>query len=97
MVADGGSVVAHLVHQTYLHLALEERIITRPLREVARVEEQEVRILLALFLDHADTTEEACTPCDILVLEVRVEGHDRRVGIVGVQNNELLLLLGISI
>ena len=39
MVADGDSVVAHLVHQTHFDLTLEERIVTRALGEVATVEE----------------------------------------------------------
>ena len=35
MVADGSGIVAHLIHQAYLYLTLEERVIARALREVA--------------------------------------------------------------
>ena len=44
MVADGGSVVAHGVHQTYLGFALEKVVIERALGVVTAVEEEQVGI-----------------------------------------------------
>ena len=94
MVADGGSVVAHLVHQAYLHFALEQGVVARPLREVAAVEEQQVRVQLALLLHHVGAAQVSSAARQGGVGQVCVERHDARVSVVGVQYDELLLLLG---
>ena len=94
MVANGDSIVAHLIHQANLHLSFEERVVAGALREVARVEEQQTGILAALFLDHIDATEEAATTCQVLVVDVRIERQDGGVRIVGMENHQLLVLLG---
>jgi len=96
MVADGSGIVAHQIHQAYLYLTLEERVITRTLREVARVEEQQVGMLLALLLQHIDTAQETAPASYLLIVDVRIDGNDRGMGIVGVQHHELLVLLGTS-
>jgi hypothetical protein len=51
-------------------------------------------MLLPFFLDHIDATEESASPCDILIIKVLTQGHDTRVGIVGMQDDELFMLLG---
>jgi len=96
MVADGSGIIAHLIHQTYLYLTLEERVIARALREVARVEEQQVGMLLALLLQHIHTAQVTATPGYLLIVDVRIDGKDRGMGIVGMQDHELLILLGTS-
>ena len=91
MIAYGDSIVVHLVHQAYLHVALEQRIVAAALREVTAVEQQQVGILLPLFLEHRYTTEIASAIGQHGVGQVLVEWHDARVRVVGVQNGELLL------
>ena len=86
----------HLVHQAYFDLSLEKGIVARTLREVTAVDEQQFGMLLALFLDHINTTQESATACKILIVEVHIERHDGGMSIIGVQNDELLLLLGSS-
>ena len=54
-------------------------------------------MLLTLLPDHVDATLKTATPCQILIVEVLVEGHNGGMGIVGVQNDELFLLLGHSL
>ena len=94
MVADGNGIIVHLVHQADLDLSLEKGIVARTLREVTAVDEQQFGMLLALFLDHINTTQESATACKILIVEVHIERHDGGMSIIGVQNDELLLLLG---
>ena len=48
-------------------------------------------MLVSLLLDHIDTAQESATPRQILVVEIGVEGHDRRVGVVGMQDHQFLL------
>jgi hypothetical protein len=72
MIADGGTLITHLIHQTYLDLTLEERIVARALTEVATIEEQEIWMLLTLFLDQIDTTQETATSSEILIIEIGV-------------------------
>ena len=54
-------------------------------------------MLGALFLNHIDTAQVSSTSCKVLIIKVLAEGHDTRMGVVGVKHNELLLLLGNSI
>ena len=83
VVADGGGVVAHGVHQTYLCLALEEVIIERTLGVVAAVEKEQVGIDMG-----AEAVDEGCT-ADIATgvgLGVRLNAA---VGVGGLDDEEL--------
>ena len=51
-------------------------------------------MLLALLLHHIHTTQETATPRNLLIVDIRINGEYRRVGIVGMQNHELLMFLG---
>ena len=91
VVADGGGIVFHLVHQPHFHIALEERVVRRALREVATVEEQQVGVLLAFLLDHRHPAQVTATVSHRRVGEVGIERHDARVGVVGVEYHQFLL------
>ena len=54
-------------------------------------------MLLALFLQHVHTTQITTTTCNLLIVDVLLDGKDRGMGIVGMQDHKLLILLGISI
>ena len=90
MVADGSSVILHLVHQANLHVALEERIVRRTLRKVATIEKQEGRMNLSLFLDHRHTAKITTTICHRRISEVRIDRHHTRMGIIGMEHYQLL-------
>ena len=94
MVADSCAVITHFIHETNLHFTFEKRIIARALAEVARVEEQEVWVLGTLFLNHINTTEETRTTSKILIIKIRAKRHDGGMGIISMENDELLLFLG---
>lgn len=51
VVAYGGGVVAHEVHQLNLHFTLKQAVVDAALREVATVQQQHVGMLLTQFLD----------------------------------------------
>ena len=91
MVADGSRIVFHLIHESYLHIALEERIIRRALREVAAVEKQQIRIHLALLLNHRHTAKITTTIRHRRIGEVRIDRHHARMGVVRMQHHQLFL------
>ena len=92
MVADGAGVDAHLVHQPNLYIAPEEVVVGRSLTEVAAIEVEQVGILLPFFLEHSDTTEESSAPSHEGIGKGFAEWHDATVRVVGVQDEQLLLL-----
>ena len=92
MVADGGGIVAHLIHQPDLDLSLEEGVVTRALREVAAVDEQQSGVELTLLLHHVDATQEAAPASQILVVDVGIDGQYGGMGIIGMQDDKLFVL-----
>lgn len=89
MVADGSGIIVHLVHQSGLHIALEEGVVGAALGEVATVEEQQVGVLGALFLEHRYAAEESSASGFGGIGEVDGKGIDLAVGVVGVEDGEL--------
>ena len=74
MIANGARIIVHLVHQLYFHLALEQAVIDRSLREVSAVEEQQVRMLLAHFVQQGGATDVTSLVC---LTDLDVVGRDR--------------------
>jgi hypothetical protein len=48
-------------------------------------------MLLTLFFNHIDTTQEPSTTSQVLIVEILVKRHNARVGIISVQHHKLLL------
>jgi hypothetical protein len=92
MVADGAGVDTHLVHQSNLYITSEEVVVGRSLTEVAAIEVEQVGVLLAFFLEHSDTPEESSAPSHEGIGKGFAEWHDATVRVVGVQDEQLLLL-----
>ena len=93
MVADGSGVIVHEVHQSALHIALVESIVGRPLREVARIEEQQIGILGTLLLDHSHTPHEASAARRHGVAQHLRERENRAMCVVGMKDGQHLLFL----
>ena len=53
--------------------------------------------MLTLFFNHVDTTQESTTPGNLLIVDMRIDGDDSGMGIIGMQDHELLMLLGTSL
>ena len=84
MVAYGGGIVAHLVHQVHLHISLIERIVGRTLREVATVEEQQLGILQPFLFYQSQTAQIASPAGHCRVGQRFLQRHDAAMGVVGV-------------
>ena len=94
MVADGGSIVAHHIHQAHLHISLEQGIIGGALREVATVEQQQVGMGTALFSYHGCPAHKTAAACHQGVGQIFAERKDAAVCVVGVENNDCFRLFG---
>ena len=62
------------------------------MREVTAVDEQQLGMELPLFFHHVDATQESAPASQILVVDVGIDGQYGGMGIVGVQDDELLVL-----
>ena len=91
MVADGDGVVLHLVHQPYLHVALEHGVESRTLREVSAIEEQQVGVFLSFLMQHGNAAQVSTAVGQHGVGQVGIQRQDGGVRVVGVQDGQRLL------
>lgn len=92
MIADSHGIIAHEIHQPYLHIALIHGEIRRSLREITAVEEQEVGSLPALEVEESHAAHETSASSLGGVAEIRAVWENLRVGIVGVIHGDGLVL-----
>ena len=92
MVADGGGIIPHLVHQPHLHIAFEEVVVRRALREVTAVEEQQVGMYGPLLPDHLQAPQVTAPPREGRIGQVGIERHHTTVRVVGMQDEQVFFL-----
>ena len=96
MIANGGGIIAHLVHQAKLYIALEHGIVTGPLREVATVDEQQLGLFLAFLLDHGHPAQKAATTGQHRIGQGLLQREYAGMGIVGMEHHQFLRLLSLG-
>ena len=45
-----------------------------------------------LLFHHVDTTEESTSVCQFLIVDIGIDGQDGGMGVVGMQDDQLLML-----
>ena len=86
MVADRSSIIVHAVHQTYLHLSVKQIIISRSLRKISGIKQQQVRILTAHLLHKSLAAQVAALVGQSRIGKILIDRHHTAVRVVGVQH-----------